>query len=1392
MKFPLFIFLIFLTSELFSQVEDIPFKRSSSFEGRHFILGFMKNENTDNSEDYFKIIISSTTKNRVRITTPDGSVITKDIPSNTSYSIDLSAEVGGDFEIQNSGKTNKIFDIKAENPLSVYCYNAFYQMSSDVFTAVPSKYWGNEYFTVNSGNDYYVSDVKGGNVNEVDVRRGEFLVIANEDNTNISFRLEADTDLGNQFDFDLILNKGEAYFVQSDDSRVKGGSDLTGTRIKSDKPIGVISGHMRGSIPPRYSANGDSKDHLVEMLLPTDKCGKKYYTAPWTYDKSGSNHIKSFFKVVATENNTSFRVTYDNKEEIYTINASGGYLFFDNIQSQAEWVADKNIIVAQFMGRDTTALDPSDINVYYDPSYAIITPVERNVNTIIFHTISKNEFGSPIYNNVNGKYVKVSDYQYENHYMYVSANLEAIKTLTLDGVLVETIKPFRKDVGISEFYYTIININEGTHLLHSDEGEFNGVLFGAGIYDSYSQILGSSLLTLNDDIAPEISWKESCGGVRGTIIDSTFDFDSGVGEVSIVEQVNFDFTFTKVDYDSKFIEFRADVQDITQDGILILEYHDFFGNGKRFTYNHLGINLVFQDDESDIDYGTMKLGEVQSQSTYLINNGSSTVTIEYIEFQDPRVTLNNLKFPLKLLPKDTLELNFTFDTQNSSDDLSLLYEVEYDCNSTYLGLLKAKVINPDLIGKDKVFPKTLVKDNKLKYGSFYNKGNTELVLTHVEFEPNPHFTLDTAGLFPFSMIVKNGLIEIPAYYHPQSIGEHSIEVIAYERDNNLIDTIEIRGEGGSPDFQDIIVDFGRIRLGDEKELPFDISNEGSFGSDINFASIRNVHWFKNDNSIPDYIETLNDFYAEDFTTNHNLLFRPTEAGDFSYEVNYQYEYEKDEFTTFSITVLGSAYTGDININEYCSDDQKVQKLKVGKLHKLTYNIVEIIGSESSTINRVVGSSTTFTDINGVSSEIAIIDDPIVFNPDILSYDNNVINNSDNTELDIAIDFTPLKIGNYQKELYIINNSGEFDVNLGYHIDTTSICLDAIPLEPLDFNLEFISTDLQSCIDGQVTARFTNSNVSSLPLTIINIDTNYTGLEAELITDLITPYTVATGEAVDFAFNTNMINGQTGTIELELEILDELNNRTETLKREAELMPVTSKMIIDVVEYDTLSIKDTVYKIFTGEFPTHTDVYTNLSINLNFDEKNFYYINNSIEFYIIDGEGNRTSYSLTPTITNNKMYIEFVEKEFFIEEGSKWYLGFSMLTLYHIERDIDFSLEILSDRCFETAYREIKGEIGEICLFTQRFITLATINKLDNFDNLVNKTLKIAINIEEEIPVNIGIYDILGNYFPIVQNKTFKQGNHFIYYDLNTVNNGNYLLEMKSGINRETKKIIIQK
>lgn len=197
-------------------------------------------------------------------------------------------------------------------------------------------------------------------------RSGEFLVMASQDSTLVQFRPRVKTMKHDSDEFvSIYLMKGQSYLVQSSDEYLKGFGDLTGTIVRSNKPVGVLSGHMRTSVPiiplNPNSPIDDSKDHLIEMLLPTKIWGTQYATFPFSIQSQGD-----LIRVTCIQPNTVFTVQSRTYTSSFNIICCDWEEFYP-VGQTTSWTSDKPISVVQYM--------PTSLYRYqiYDPSYGSYT-----------------------------------------------------------------------------------------------------------------------------------------------------------------------------------------------------------------------------------------------------------------------------------------------------------------------------------------------------------------------------------------------------------------------------------------------------------------------------------------------------------------------------------------------------------------------------------------------------------------------------------------------------------------------------------------------------------------------------------------------------------------------------------------------------------------------------------------------------------------------------------------------------------------------------------------------------------------------------------------------------------------------------------------------------------
>ncbi|MGA1435654.1 MAG: IgGFc-binding protein, partial [Candidatus Kapaibacteriota bacterium] len=224
----------------------IPTNAISGYAGRYFLIGFMQNEIMILPGGIrLSITISTIRPTTIRIASP----ISRpsqfyQIPGDTVIELTFPY---GDVEMFDSERAMlKAIEIESDQPITVSGMSS-QSLSTDGFSAIPVSKWGREYVIHSWPNDIYIhDDDPQGKI----PRSSQFMVIAAEDNTVIEFTPRSRTFQKIQSGESTIiqLNKGQCYLVKSD-TLPAGSGDLSGTIVRSDKPIGVFSGHVRTAIP---------------------------------------------------------------------------------------------------------------------------------------------------------------------------------------------------------------------------------------------------------------------------------------------------------------------------------------------------------------------------------------------------------------------------------------------------------------------------------------------------------------------------------------------------------------------------------------------------------------------------------------------------------------------------------------------------------------------------------------------------------------------------------------------------------------------------------------------------------------------------------------------------------------------------------------------------------------------------------------------------------------------------------------------------------------------------------------------------------------------------------------------------------------------------------------
>ena len=208
--------------------------------------------------------------------------------------------------------------------------------------------------------------------------KSEFLLVGCEDNTTISITpthavsIPADLKSASS-SFQTVLNGTEHRITLNQMQTLLIGrnvTDLTGSRIVSNKPLTVISGHECGNVP----STQPSCEHLTQQIPPTSTWGWEFLLVPF-----GGRNVGQYYKIVSSQNNTMVTRTCNSVISTRKLSTPGdSFTFFTSTSTYCFVTSDKPVLVAQLgVG---------------DPIISILPSLNQYTNHYSFFSLNTSDF----------------------------------------------------------------------------------------------------------------------------------------------------------------------------------------------------------------------------------------------------------------------------------------------------------------------------------------------------------------------------------------------------------------------------------------------------------------------------------------------------------------------------------------------------------------------------------------------------------------------------------------------------------------------------------------------------------------------------------------------------------------------------------------------------------------------------------------------------------------------------------------------------------------------------------------------------------------------------------------------------------------------------------------
>jgi|GEM_PF-1496126 len=1328
----------------------------SSYEGRHFLVGFLDNEINVYSPPYQSIYLSSKYNTNVTITEPrEGKTYT--LPLKKDSILELDVDVDYEHIDPEVIFGNKLIEISSTHPISCVAKSSLFQ-SGDKFSVIPTRNWGTEHFAVTLPNDYYIEpEDQDPQIVELQKtsRLGEFLILANENYTNVEITVAADTYKGAAKDstIKVRLDKGESYLVKSKYSHgVNGVHDLSGSRIVSDKPVGVVSGHMRTSIQQQsVFSRLTSKDHIVEMLPPSNTWGNSYITVPF------GNGIRSMFKVIAKDTIDLSIVNQDNVNNIYML--PGEVHTFDNVEQATHWSANGKFLITQFMAKYVETFD----SYKYDPAMVVIPALNKMVNKTVY-------FGSNDVFVYNDTYVT----QYDNQAVILIADEKGMSSVKVNGKVVNEVLGFNTfDLAGEPYYWQKVFVpqNPSINTIVADSGGFHAIAIATGTYDSYAMTVGASLIDeeQTDFSEPEVEFVESCSTIRGTIFDKKVSEFSGINiiEVDEEETYNFNWSHTPITDTTTFVKLDGNVIDKNKPAQFKVKIIDYFGNSTAYEYYRPGAQVVLLDK---IDYQEVNIKK-DSCLFFDLYTDADSVLLESVDLPaDLRLKLN-LPFALpKMLYKGQtyrliLCLNNNPNNQNAVLD-SMFFN--FDCDYTRKVDIEAKVISFDLAASNLRLPKILsgtsYYTNPTEFLQFTNSGNAKVVCNSLLLPPNSNFSIDTTGMFPKVLQPNESIIFNKITFTQNASGVYDYTVTLLDS-NNINRTATITAESGEPKINNIIYDFGDTRIGTTQNTTQKFINSGSFHSrftyfDVvsNLANDPNINTLVNLNTVD-----LDELEALDLS----LTYNPTNINDFTpYSLTAKFVERWAPHDTILVKL-----TGQPTLPKIETYDIDLDTIKIFSFKDSTVDVIFSNGNEDLKINRI----------------FKFIGDENVFDFDKSFYNSRTVTQGATERLPIR--FNGLTLGEQFMTLVVESDAAP---NYGVKTDTIRIRGFVAEQDTLDISINPEDLTVQACKFDTLSIDIRNTGNTRFYIRKIDITTDIH--KAEFINDKFGD-TLLPEESLTKRLLVMSSGNTSNKIYYNIDVFDLDQNKDSIFVAESNINSIQNMVSINPFSASGLQIGKYFDIKFSGQFPNYIDTTADINVTIDIDTYNFFLENNETIIYFYDSENVKIK-EVSATIQKDESTLTLTSDEFSDFDFDKivsWDFEIRFLALLHTDLEGEVEIKFNLSDCYDGNALINTLNVDQVCVYDLRTVELSSyIIDASVIPNIVRDEAKLTVDVSDELTGSIYIMDYVGKKYDVMDKIMFDKGKNNIILKLSKYANGKYILVVQSFGTTLTQEIIITK
>jgi len=540
----------------------------------------------------------------------------------------------------------------------------------------------------------------------------------------------------------------------------------------------VISFHQRTTMP-NLLVNGNGRNHLVEMNIPTSQWANTYATLQFGRADATSDR-GDMMRIVAAEANTTWQMrSYDRttgailRQEGGTIVNAGGFAEIaqasaptDLVLGVSVWTADKPVQVVQYSC--SSSFDGSTVG---DPFQINLLPVERFVQATVFQVPTDTKFSKHLLNLLIEADTNDPDLT------------DQLKEITIDGTPLWTSTAFdgpsllNSRVPGTQLFVVRLEVPVDAHTVVSPSLPFGGYIYGYGQVDAYGWPLGPTHMNdvASDTMPPQSSAQPLTSTAWNGVATERFNIpaqvrprplrtdqvDAGIAEIGLVPgATNLAVTVTYQPGSSRQTSdtaaFTVSVVDPSKPASGSAYVLDYAGNYSTTSHVYVPAPLLTSTTR-DLNFGNVRVRKEKELGLVVNNPSSIPIELDSITSTLPIFSVKGLTVPATISAANSVNLTVHCLPQTAGQQLDTL-RLWY--SDTVLSVpLRVSAVEP-VVAVDPVVDLGVTgPDRRICSGGKFlisNAGTEVLNITNVrKIDEGKSFHVDTNAC-PLPIVIKAG------------------------------------------------------------------------------------------------------------------------------------------------------------------------------------------------------------------------------------------------------------------------------------------------------------------------------------------------------------------------------------------------------------------------------------------------------------------------------------------------------------------------------------------------------------------------------------------------------------------------------------------------------------